>query len=111
MIPNLPIRMMVKSLTVAVAMAIPPAFLPSLVLSPDASAGARVALYFGVGAVWIPLLLLVGAFRWSSLGVWRPGFRPCLCDQPVRCHRHHSSPYEPNRPGVVAARLAQREDA
>lgn len=111
MILNMPIKMIVKSLIVALTMAIPPAFLPYLVLSPGASAGARTALYSGVTAVWVSLLVVAGMFRWSTLDVWRPGFRPCLCDQPVRCRRHHSLPSEPNRPGMVAARLAQREDA
>lgn len=109
MIPYLPVKMMIKAVAVAGVSAILPAILSYLLLSPDATGGQRVAVYLGFVAIWTPLLVLAGAFRWISLGVWRPGFRRCLCDQPVRCYRHHSPPREPNRPGVVAARLARAE--
>lgn len=109
MIPYLPVKMLIKAVAVAGLAALAPAVLPFLLLSPGATPGQRVALYAGIVAVWLPLLVLAGALRWVSLGIWRPGFRRCLCDQPVRCYRHHSSPYEPNRPGVVAARLAAAE--
>jgi membrane protease YdiL (CAAX protease family) len=106
----MPIKTMVKSLIVAVVSTLPPMLLPFLLLEPGASGGSRLALYFGIIAVWLPIMVLAGAFRWSSLGIWRPGWRPCLCDQPVRCRRHHSSPQEHNRPGVVATLLVERED-
>jgi len=108
-IPYPPLKVMIKAVAVSGLAALAPALLPSLLLAPGAAPGQWVALYAGVTAIWLLVLVLAGALRWVGLGVWRPGFRPCLCDQPVRCFRHHSSPHEPNRPGVVAARLAAAE--
>jgi len=107
-IPYLPVKTMIRTALVAGVIAFPPVFLPFL-LTPGATPGQRTAFYFGILAVWMPMVVVTGALRWATLGVWRPGFRRCLCDQPVRCYRHHSSPYEQNRPGVVAARLAKTE--
>jgi hypothetical protein len=68
-------------------------------------------LYVGVCLVWSAVLMSLGVYRLAFHRVWRPGLRPCMCDKPARCHRHHSSWREPNRPGVVAARLAESGDA
>lgn len=73
------------------------------------SVTAFLAVYAAFMLAWWVLLSATGYPRWRLYRVWRPGMRPCMCDKPTYCLRHRSSAKEPNRPGVVAARL--REDA
>lgn len=72
---------------------------------------AFVAVYIALILLWSITLSSTGYLRWRLYKIWRPGLRPCMCDKPAYCLRHHSSVKEPNRPGVVAARLAESRDA
>jgi hypothetical protein len=96
-------------------LALPPMLINVLFGWPDsfsvAMFGGFVAAYFGLMLLWWIVLAATGFLRWRLYRVWRPGMRPCMCDKPAYCLRHHSSTKEPNRPGVVAARLAESEDA
>jgi hypothetical protein len=81
---------------------------------PEAFSWAAVFAFFGlcvaVVFVWNVVLSVVGFYRLVLYRVWRPGWKPCMCDQRYAyCHRHRSSSREPNRPGVVAEKL--REDS
>jgi hypothetical protein len=46
-----------------------------------------------------------GFLRWLLYRTWRPGMKPCMCDLPTYCFKHSSGRNEPNRPGLVEARL------
>jgi hypothetical protein len=69
--------------------------------------------FFGLALVaftlWDFAVSASGFLRWQLYHVWRPGMRPCMCDQPTYCFKHSSSRDEPNRPGLVEAKL--REDS
>lgn len=74
-----------------------------------ALAGWIVTTIFAL-VVWNTVLSATGLFRLVMYRVWRPGWKPCMCDHRFAyCHRHRSSSREPNRPGVVAAKLKERD--
>jgi hypothetical protein len=56
---------------------------------------------------WIFLLHVSGFLRWQLYRVWRPGTRPCMCDQPTYCFKHESPRNEPNRPGLIEVKLRE----
>lgn len=96
-------------------MAVPPMLLNLSLPWPQSSAPGWVVGFFsayaGLTVAWLLILSVSGYSRWRVWGTWRTGLRPCMCDKPTYCLRHRSSVREPNRPGVIAARLAEREDA
>jgi hypothetical protein len=87
------------------------AFLP---IWPEDFSWLALFAFFGVSfaafVAWNLALSYSGIYRWMLYRVWRPGRRPCLCDvQRAYCFRHNSSPREANRPGVVSAKLKERD--
>jgi hypothetical protein len=116
---RLKVRPVLKALPIwlldSAMMAIPPMLVNNSLPWSNSYAPGHVAAFFasyaGMVLAWLLILSFSGYSRWRMYGSWRAGLRPCLCDKPGYCFRHHSSAQEPNRPGVVAARLAEREGA
>jgi hypothetical protein len=70
---------------------------------------AYLGMATGAFVLWNLTLSYSGIYRWVLYRVWRPGRRPCMCDMRAYCFRHSSSYREPNRPGVVAAKLKEHD--
>jgi hypothetical protein len=112
------VKTKLKNAGVATAIGVPAAILTNLppivasyFITGRPHGFTSVLLFLGLLAVWMVVLGAAGLYRLVFYRVWRPGFRPCMCDMPTYCLRHRSPSREHHRPGVVRARLAESEDA